>query len=224
MDPVEVYRTSRRRLTELAPELSAEQLARPLPATPPWTVSDAYRHLAGVCADVLDGTMEGAGSPAWTAAQIESRRGASLVNVCAEWSERAPALEAQVEAAGPAMSFTAFDAWTHEQDIRAAVGHGGARDAVADGLATLALTTLARRYEGTGAPTIEIQLPDRTATLGAGEPSVTLRTTPYDLLRVIFGRRSRAQMEALDWSNAADASAVMEALPIFPTPERDIID
>jgi uncharacterized protein (TIGR03083 family) len=224
MDPVDVYRTSRRRLADLAPTLTAQQLEAPLLATPPWTVADGYRHLTGVCANVLDGTMDAAGSPTWTAAQIEARRDASLTDVCAEWEERAPALEALVESSGRAMSFTAFDAWTHEQDIRAAVGVGGARDTVADGLASLALTTLAGRYAGTGAPTLEVDLGDHTATLGTAEPSVTLRTTPYELLRAIFGRRSRNQLEALDWSNSEEAAAVIEALPIFPLPEIDIVD
>jgi uncharacterized protein (TIGR03083 family) len=224
MDPVDVYRTSRRRLAELAPTLTEQQLALPLPATPPWTVADGYRHLTGVCADVLDGAMDGAGSPAWTAAQIEARRDASIAEVCAEWEERAPALEAMVESSGRAMSFTAFDAWTHEQDIRAAVGLGGARDGVADGLASLAVTTLAGRYAGTGAPTLQVELGDDTATLGTAESSVTLRTTPYELLRAIFGRRSRQQLEALDWSDSDDAAAVIEALPIFPLPEVDIVD
>lgn len=224
MDPVDVYRTSRQRLVDLAPTLTAQQLELPLPATPPWTVIDAYRHLTGVCANVLDGTMEGAGSPTWTAAQIDTRREASINEVCAEWEGRAPALEALVESGGPAMSFTAFDAWTHEQDIRAAVGLAGARDAVAEGLASLALTTLGGRYAGTGAPTVEFDLGNGTRSLGAADPTVTLRTSPYELLRVIFGRRSRQQMEALDWSNPDHAAAVIDALPIFLPPDTDIVD
>jgi uncharacterized protein (TIGR03083 family) len=224
MEPVDVYRTSRLRLAELAPTLSADQLRQPLAATPPWTVLDGYRHLAGVCANVLDGAMDGAGSPDWTAAQIAARGDDTLDAVCAEWHDRAPALEARVGAAGQAMSFVAFDVWTHEQDIRAAVGLGGARDEVADALAQVALVTLGGRYAGSGAPTVRVDLGERTGTLGAAEPTVTLRTTPYELLRTIFGRRSRQQMEALDWSDRQAAGAVIDALHIFDLPSADIVD
>src|SRR4051812_31883819 len=117
MEAAEIYAACRGRLLDLAATLTSEQQAAPLAATPPWTVLDGYRHLAGVCADVLDGRMDGAGSPEWTAAQLAARAGASIDEVCAEWSVRGPELEARVAAAGRAMAFTAFDVWTHEQDI-----------------------------------------------------------------------------------------------------------
>jgi len=224
MDPHLIYATSRQRLIDLAPVLTPEQLAAPLAATPPWTVADGYRHLTGVCTNVLDGVMDGAGSPPWTEAQIDSRRELGVGEVCAEWADRAPMLDAQVAAAGTAMAFVAFDVWTHEQDIRAAAGFGGLHDEIADALAGVATTSFAQRYATKGAPTLRIDYGDGEATLGDGDPQLTLATSRYELLRMIFGRRSRTQMEAAAWSGTGDAAAAIDALHLFDFPPHDITD
>ena len=69
MEMSDVYAACRNELIELAESISVTQAGAPLAATPPWTVLDGYRHLAGVCADFLDGRLDGAGSPEWTARQ-----------------------------------------------------------------------------------------------------------------------------------------------------------
>jgi len=229
VEPSDIYIASRSRLIELAATLTPEQLATPLPATPPWVAADAIRHLTGVCADVLDGEMEGAGSPQWTAAQIAKRCDADVDAVCAEWAARAPELDARVEQAGRAMSFVAFDTWTHEQDVRAAAGVGGARDEIATDLASIALETFAPRYAKSGAPALRIDLGSEPVMLGEVDddstPTLTLTTTPYELLRMVFGRRSRTQMEAAEWSgSAADRDKAIEALHLFDMPPVDIAD
>jgi uncharacterized protein (TIGR03083 family) len=227
VEPSDIYSASRTRLLDLAPTLSADQLGAPLPATPPWVLVDAYRHLTGVCADVLDGTMENAGTPQWTAVQIDKRSDKNLADICAEWAERAPDLDARVVQAGRKMAFVAFDTWTHEQDVRAAAGVGGARDEIADGLALIALETFNPRYSASGAPALKVDLADSVVLGDAGPdgPAITLTTTPYELLRMIFGRRSRAQMEAADWSgSAADRDSAIDALHLFDMPPIDILD
>ena len=210
MELVDIYRTTRTRLLDVAASLSPEQLAAPLPATPPWLVIDGYRHLAGVCGDFLDGRLEGAGTPEWTAAQLEARAG------------RSPELEARIEAAGAALSFLAFDAWTHEQDIRAAVGVGGARDELVPALASAALTTFGPRYSGGGAPSIRIVVDGEPQSLGDGDPAATLDTSAYELLRIIFGRRSEAQIRDAGWTG--DCEKPIEAIHLFDPPKQDIVD
>jgi uncharacterized protein (TIGR03083 family) len=233
VEPSDIYSASRSRLLELAADLSPEQLAASLPATPPWVLVDAYRHLTGVCADVLDGAMENAGTPQWTAAQIAKRCESSLVEVCAEWAERAPELDARVAQAGRAMSFVAFDTWTHEQDVRAAAGVGGARDEIAAELALIALETFRPRYAKSGAPALLIDIGEHQTVLGPGDgnvdggetPPVTLTTTPYELLRMIFGRRSRRQMESVNWTGTRDdTTSAIDALHLFDMPPIDIHD
>lgn len=223
MDLAEIYSTSRSRLLELALSLPPDRLDAPLPATPPWTVLDGYRHLTGVCADVLDGSLDGAGSPAWTAAQLAARGDRSLAGVCAEWAQRGPQLDARLAAAGTSMAFVAFDAWTHGQDIRAGVGQSAIPDEdLVISLALVALATFGRRYASCGAPTVRVVIGSDEHVLGDGDPAATLYTTAYELLRIIFGRRSRAQVEAAGWSDAS--AAAIEAIHLFDFPEHDIID
>jgi len=223
MEPVEIYAACRARLLELAPSLSTDQLAASLAATPPWNVLDGYRHLTGVCVDVLDGNMEGAGSPQWTDAQLAVRSEASIDEVCAEWSSRAAEIDERITVAGQAMAFMAFDAWTHEQDVRAAAGLGGVRDdALVPALAALTLATFGGRYSSAGAPAVTIVVDGASQVLGEGEPVATLDTTSYELLRIIFGRRSEAQIASAGWSG--ECAQPITAIHLFDPPPIDIAD
>ena len=172
---------------------------------------------------LLDGRLEGAGTPEWTAAQLAFRAMRSIDEVCTEWASRAPELEARLAAAGDALAFLAFDVWTHEQDIRAAVGRSGVRDNdLVPALASLALSTFGPRYSGGGAPAIKVILDGQPHALGEGEPAATLDTTAYEVLRIIFGRRSEAQINAAGW--AGDCAKPIEAIHLFDPPKHDIVD
>jgi hypothetical protein len=54
------------------------------------------------------------------------------------------------------------------------------------------------------------------------DAEVTLGTTAYELLRIIFGRRSASQIAAANWTG--DASSVISSLHIFDLPPIDIVD
>jgi uncharacterized protein (TIGR03083 family) len=223
MEPSEIYAGCRARLLGLGPWLAGPVVDAPLAATPPWKVLDGYRHLAGVCGNVLDGVLDGAGSPSWTAAQLAERAHRSLEAVCLEWRTRAPELDARVAAAGRGMAFVAFDAWTHEQDIRAAAGLSGVRDGeIVYSLAPIALASFGGRYRDAGAPPVRVVFDGEEHTLGHGDPEVVLRTSRYELLRIVFGRRSYTQVAAADWSG--DRAPVIDAIHLFDLPERDIVD
>jgi len=73
VDNASVYTTTRTAVLDLVGGLGPDELARPVAALPGWTVRDTVAHLAGVCADTLDGRTEGGGSPAWTARQLAER-------------------------------------------------------------------------------------------------------------------------------------------------------
>lgn len=57
MDVDRIYANAQNRLFDLAAELTGEQAETPVPALPEWTVVETYAHLAGICADVLSGTL-----------------------------------------------------------------------------------------------------------------------------------------------------------------------
>jgi uncharacterized protein (TIGR03083 family) len=153
---------------------------------------------------------------------LAARAQRSIDEVCAEWSARAPELEERMRAAGEALSFLAFDAWTHEQDIRAAVGVGGARDELAPALASVALRTFGPRYAGGGAPAVSVVVDGEPNALGEGAPAATLDTSAYELLRIIFGRRSDDQIKAAGW--AGDCEKPIAAIHLFDPPKVDIAD
>src|SRR4051812_12252258 len=95
MGPGEIYHVSRSRLLGLAPDLTPAQLDAALLPTPPWTVLDGYRHLTGVCCDVLDDNLPPGGpmDQEWTAAQLAARAGWTIEEVCAQWAERGAILD-----------------------------------------------------------------------------------------------------------------------------------
>jgi uncharacterized protein (TIGR03083 family) len=221
--PAEIYTACLTSLVDLAGTLTDEQVDAPLAATPPWTVLDGYRHLTGVCADVLDGTMRGGPTPEWTAAQIAERADRSLSEVVAEWAERGPNLEAQIEAGGPAMGFCVLDVWTHGIDITAAVGQPGDRDdPLLPGLIDLTLGAFGPFYTGAGGPALRVVIDGQERHLGEGDPQVTLTTTSYELMRIIFGRRSEAQIAAAEWTG--DSASAQAALHLFDPPPSDLTD
>ena len=55
-----------------------------------------------------------------------------------------------------------------------------------------------------------------------GAPELVLRTSRFETLRWRLGRRSRGQMEQLDWS--ANPHAVLDHLPLFGPARQDLIE
>ena len=215
-----MYAAVRNRLLDLAPTLDDGQQAAPLPATPPWTVVDGYRHLTGVCADSLDGGTDGAASPAWTAAQLEARADRSLAEVCDEWAQRGPDLDAVLQEAGADMGWSVLDAWVHEQDIRAAAGVGALHDdELLTDLVPLALGAFGGYYAKAGGPVLRLVLDGESRTLGDGEPKAELTSTPYEMLRIVFGRRSERQVADAGWSGP-DALRRSGRFPGLRPPDR----
>jgi uncharacterized protein (TIGR03083 family) len=223
MDVALVYRETREHLLDLARTMEDAQARRDVPALPGWTVKDAYAHLAGLCGDILGDNMEGAGSPAWTARQVADRSGRTLAEIAAEWSERGPDLDEWIADRDEPPMFIAYDAWNHEQDILGALGQRGERDdeRVQD-LAAAALASFNDRFIAEGVPALRIVGDGVECVLGEGEPEATLHIDDYELMRVLFGRRSLRQIEAADWNG--DDDPFIGHLHLFPLPQRDLID
>lgn len=223
MELADVYARTRTGLIELAGSLDDGQVTLPVAATPGWSVKDVYAHLNGVCADVLDGRMEGGGSPSWTAEHIRRHSDSTLTEICAEWAERSPQLEDLVRASGPGrMSFPVFDVWTHAQDIRSAIGGAGQRDECVPVLAAAALGVFDHNFTSAGTPATRVVTPTIDYVLGKGEPVATLRTDDYELLRLLVARRSRAQFLAAGWEGESEPP--INELHLFDLPEHDLID
>lgn len=199
-----IYRQVREGLLDLADDLSAEEWATLAPATPEWTVKDLYAHLAGVAADVLVGNIVFPGTDEWTAKQVGDRADHSPQQVCDEWAETGPELEAKMEELGTALSAAVIDIWHHDQDARNAIGHYANR--TGDGL-VLALRSgnvIGPKIEEAGLPALGVSTDGYDRVFGGDEPAVTVSGDAYELARAFMGRRSFAQIKSFDWSGDPD--------------------
>jgi len=211
-----LYHDTRERLVVLLSQLNEAALATRVPACPGWLVRDVVAHLCAVNQDVLAGRQTRINTDAETAAQVARFRNHGVARILAEWQDVAPQFEQFVRArkAWPAV----IDIASHEQDIRAAVGRPGARDTEiiwhsSDWLLTRLRTPVA----------LMVAVED--AQYRAGPPEGTplrLATSRFEAFRWRMGRRSRAQLAALDWSG--DPSPVLDHLTFFGPSATDIIE
>jgi uncharacterized protein (TIGR03083 family) len=224
MTTSELYRAIRDQMLELGANLSPEQSDQPVPALPGWSVKDTYAHLTGLCGDILDGRMEGAGSPAWTATHVAERSNDDLPAICAEWARTGPRLDTWLQEQGDhGATFVAFDVWTHHQDVRSALDLNGERGAEqVDYLLARALNTFNDRFREAEAPALRVITDRVDRNLGRGPPDAALRTTDYELLRILFGRRSAAQMTNGHWEG--DPTPYLDHLHLFEPPAADLVD
>ena len=198
------YRAVRERTTEVLGTLDDEAGATTVvPGCPGWTVTQLAAHMCGVCVDVLEGNVEGAGTTPWADAQAERLGPLGLAGVLARWQEVGPQVEALAAAFPPeAAALMVFDATTHEHDARGAVGAPGGRDP--DALAVpleflgLRLGATVRRH---GLPVLAVRDPDRWGfTAGEGDAEIELRASAFEVFRSFGGRRSLDQIRSLHWS------------------------
>jgi uncharacterized protein (TIGR03083 family) len=220
----ELYPENRARLLELAQRLSDAEAGTSVPALPGWTVKDAYAHLTGLCVDVVDGRMDGAGTPSWTARQVRERAIRSLGEVSAEWVARGPDLDTWLaNRDDQATAFVGYDVWNHHQDIRSAVGLTGERDAnQLSYLAASALAAFDRRFRDAGAPPLHVVTDTGEWDLGDGAPDATLSAPDYEILRILFGRRSQEQIRGAHWDGSP--AAYLDHLHLFELPTADLVD
>lgn len=221
----EIYGENRVRVGRLVAGLSDAQLATMLPTCPEWSVRDVVGHMVGLLDDVLEKRFEGAGTPEWTAAQVDALRGLDLPAALELWDARATPVEADFDAALEVFAARLVsDTWNHEQDIRGALHLPAAHrdsDAIPAALGGH-MDLLGERLAGAGLPALRIVTAEREWIAGSGEVGGRVEVrSQAELLRVLLGRRSRAQVAALDW-DVPDPVAYAAALPRFGPASRDI--
>jgi uncharacterized protein (TIGR03083 family) len=211
-----LYRDSQERLAALVRDLSADQLAAPVPACPAWSVQDVVAHLVGVADDLVTGNLQGAMTEGWTAAQVERGRGASVPELLDRWDQLVPTVAEQlsVRRSGPVV----IDVAAHEQDVRGAVDLPGARD----NPTIRALTRGLLRALEVPVPLL-VRTEDGDVRVGPdGDDPVVLTTTRFEAFRWRLGRRSRAQLAAMAWSG--DPTPYLDHLSVFGPARTDVIE
>jgi uncharacterized protein (TIGR03083 family) len=216
------YAEARARITDLVGGLDAEKAARRVPACPEWRVKDVVAHVTGVIDDILGGRLEGVATNPWTEAQVAARRGVPLDEIVAEWTEKAPQVEAIVDGFGPPGCQLVFDVVTHEHDLRGALGAPGARESlgVKIGLDFLANGVVASVTER-GLPDLRLESGDGRR-WGLDTATTCLSSSAFDLLRSCSGRRSAKQIKQLSWSGDPEPYVAAFNFGPFKVPEADI--
>jgi uncharacterized protein (TIGR03083 family) len=221
-----IYEETRGRITGLVADADGD--ATRVPACPEWTVHDLLAHLAGNCADIIAGNLEGVTTSAWTSRQVDARRDRPTAEILEEWNDAAPQVSQLLDDfPGRYGQMVVADVVSHEHDIRGALGRPGERQSAGvtvaldflvsvflhTGITALGLDPIEVRsgerswIVGTGGPpTRDFEswrgalMPDADQNAGAPAPAGALSADPFELMRSVAGRRSRAQIKNLGWS------------------------
>lgn len=217
-----VYGSCRERIVELVRALPPDAITTVVPACPAWTVHDVVAHLAGEVTDVNRGNLEGVGSEAWTAAQIDSRRGASVGELLDEWATESPAFEDGLRAIGGLLANAAIaDVWNHEQDIRGAISAKGGHDPTAELIALDGYTQLkASAFAAAGLPPLRLIAGTHTVQTAEGQPVASVTAEPFELARAVCARRTAEQLREYHWEGDCSPfiAALAEGAPSVPIP------
>lgn len=212
------YDAARRRIISL---VTNGDPTTPVQACPGWTVQDVVAHLAAGLGAFSDGDLDGVETGEWGERQVRDRRGHPLGDLLLEWDHNFQAAEGLFDS--PAGAVLIAEIIEHEHDVRTALGRPGERDNVAVRAAlTRPLQELDQRLRAQDLPALRITLEHGDRIIGEGEPAATLRTSSFELLRVVGGRRSEGQIRSLDWD--ADPTRWLGALQLFGTRETALVE
>lgn len=213
----ELYDASRARIVEL---LTGADLSAPVPACPGWTVQDLVAHLAGGLGAFTARDFDAGEYANHGERVVHERRGQTLEEHLDEWATNRA--EADVTLAGPMGGVLVAEVLSHEHDIRGALDLPGAREDPAVRVAAeRPLQEIDRRLRESGAPAVRLVVDGEERVVGQGEPNATLRLSAFDQLRAIGGRRSAAQLRALDW----DGEPRLDVFTLFGEPRtNDLVE
>ena len=210
MSVLELWADTRADMSALGRDLQAEEGDLPVPACPVWTVREVFAHQAGVANDILGGRMEGVASDPWTQRQVDERAGRTLVEILDEWDADAPRLlEAMAPLGDTVDPRLVIDVWTHDQDVRGAVGRPGQRHGErVEWVADRFRDHVADQVERAGLAPLTVDFGDRPA----AEGSVTVDR--FEFCRATVGRRSLDQIRQWAWA-VDDPEPYVGLIPAF---------
>lgn len=221
----DLYEQLRNDISQLVAALEPDELDKPVPATPDWSIRDVVTHLAADATCTIAGDFpreffEAFGEPAavamvndWTSRQLEDRRGSSLEDVLQEWKNSSTELIAMMhgEKSWPegtvpfADRVLLTDAAVHQQDIFGAFGFERAREAapIKIGLSGY-IVTMGWRLTAASIPPLRFDVGDKSYIAGEGEAAATVHASRYELFRAMSGRRSPDQIRTYRWDHDAE--------------------
>jgi uncharacterized protein (TIGR03083 family) len=186
------YRNVRHNVTKMLTEHSpAEDL--PIPTCPEWTIVDVLAHLAGTAALAV-GRISGSVPARRTPAGSND-----IVSLLGEWDWMGPEVERLLT--GRAGNLLVMDSFTHELDIRYALGEPlpGTHPAFARAFEML-VAGFSASVVAHNLPALQLVIDGTRWTVGAGMPVGELTASGYDVYRSLAGRRTPEQITRLGWS------------------------
>lgn len=214
-----LYRESQEAILSLVNESNQDT---PVPACPGWSAKDVIAHLTGALIDLSTGNTEGAPSPAWTASHVERYRDSSLEAIASALRDAADSPAAK-SLYGKIGVHLLPDVVTHEFDIRGALGNGDNRESAGlQAIYPVVTGWLNGAFEKKGLPAITISSEVDPVVVGEGMPQATLVSTLFELSRVFTGRRSVAQVAAMDWS--VDPAPWASNLSVLGQRDTDLVE
>jgi uncharacterized protein (TIGR03083 family) len=182
-----------------------------VPTCPGWSVKDVISHVSGLVAETLAGVPLPRGSDEATARQVNDRAHLSLAQLCHEWVGNADAFAAFGDEDPAYVAALASDLVVHTIDIgealdrpidldieavqRVASRYGTAlqeRATESGCLLTLVLDDIVTGDSPSDDPTESPSSND--------DPALVLRSSSHEFLRAVTGRRSGADVRAMDWT------------------------
>ncbi len=212
----ELYQETLARITDLLGASPSSAWERPVAACPGWSVRDVVSHMSAVAEDWADGRLSGAPTDDETAEHIRRFDGRSHAELLDVWSRTGARLRHLADTAG--LEPPLGDIACHEHDIRSAIDRPGARDAPS-------VQWTADRLLSILAPPVPLRVVVEDGEYRTGPADgeeIVLHTTRFEALRWRTGRRSRAQLAAMDWS--ADPAPLLGHLCLFGPSTEDIIE
>ncbi|MFJ4675480.1 maleylpyruvate isomerase family mycothiol-dependent enzyme [Kitasatospora sp. NPDC088783] len=196
-DPAEqlaAYRRSRAAIAALASGLP-DPAAVGVPACPDWSVRDLIGHLVHICESFV----------ALEDSQIDLAplTGAPAAELLDRWEELDGALPAALERTPELRRrILLLDVFSHELDLRLGLDVPAEPTAhpAFDGALDLSTMGFGLAVHGGGLPALRIETPGRAWVVGEGDPAATVRGSAVDVFRSLTGRRTRPQIEDLEWS------------------------
>ena len=211
-----LYAETRQRLTDFVLSRPGDW-DRPAPATPGWTVHDLVAHLTGVAEDLAGGwSPTGGPTEEWTARHVARGRDVPVPELAEKWAKLSRAVEEALDRR-PVWPIV-FDVGAHEQDVRGAVGDTGARDST---VVTLGAKLLLRALDVPAPLVVRTEREEIRVGPDEGDP-VRLTTTTFEAFRWRLGRRSPAQLAAMDWSG--DPAPFLGHLCVFGPARSDVVE
>lgn len=215
------YRASRERMSELIGASGPDDRRCVVHACPAWSVHDLISHVTGIAVDLSAGNAPAGDAQSWVDRQVDERRTRPTDDVIAEWARASESFEPMIAASPKAFWGLVYDLVVHEFDLRQALGDRRGRDTDAVVVAAelgLRLVKADLRKAGLGA--IEVEMAGERIRVGEGDVELTLRTTPFECLRLLGSRRTRAELQAADFDG--DLERYLDALVHMELPVQSL--